>query len=49
MDKEYQKYFSKDDCKHGVIYQGKDRKRPSKIKWTDREYHVQGNADVEHS
>ena len=26
----------------------KYRKRASKIKWTDREYHVQYNADVAH-
>ena len=32
--------------KHGVIDQGKDRKRVSKIKWTYREYHVQDHADV---
>ena len=35
-------------CKHGVIDQGKYRKRASKIKWTDREYHVQDNAGVAH-
>ena len=34
--------------KNGVIDQGKDRKRSSKRKWTDREYHVQDNADVAH-
>ena len=34
--------------KHGVIDQGKYRKRDSKRKWTDREYHVQDNADVAH-
>ena len=34
--------------KHGVIAQGKDRKRASKRKWTDIEYHVQDNADVAH-
>ena len=33
-------------CKHGVINQWKDIKRASKIKWTDREFHVQDNADV---
>ena len=38
----------KDDRKHGVIDQGGDRKRASKRKWTDREYHVQDNADVAH-
>ena len=35
-------------CKHGVIDQGKDIKRACKIKWTEREYHVQDNADVAH-
>ena len=40
--------MSKDHRKHGVIYQVKYRKRASKIKWTDREYHVQDNADVAH-
>ena len=33
---------------HGVTYQGKYRKRVSKIKWTFREYHVQDNSDVSH-
>ena len=35
-------------CKHGVIDQGKYRKISIKRKWTDREYHVQDNADVAH-
>ena len=48
LDKEYQKHLSKDDRKHGVIGQGKYRKIPSKRKLTDREYHVQDNADVAH-
>ena len=43
-----QKHLSKDDSKHGSIYQRKDSKRSSKIKWTDGEYHVQDNADVAH-
>ena len=38
--------MSKDDLKHGVIDQGKYRKISSKITWTDRDYHVQDNADV---
>ena len=38
--------MSKDYRKHGVIDQGKYRKWSSKRKWTDREYHVQDNADV---
>ena len=48
LAKGFQKYMSKDDRKHGVIDQVKYRKRSSKIKWTDREYHVQDNADVAH-
>ena len=40
--------MSKDDRKHGVIDYGKDRKKASKRKWTDREYHIQDNADVAH-
>ena len=43
-----QKQMSKEHCKHGVIDQGKDRKRAIKRKWTDREYHVQDNTDVSH-
>ena len=35
-------------CKHGFIDQGKYRKISSKIKCTDREYHVQDNADIAH-
>ena len=40
LAKESQEHLSKDDRKHGVIYQGKYRKISSKRKWTDREYHV---------
>ena len=40
--------MSKDDLKHGFIGQGKYRKISSKTKCTDREYHVQDNADVSH-
>ena len=40
--------ISNDDRKHGLIDQAKDRKIFSKIKCTDREYHVQDNADVSH-
>ena len=36
LDKEFQKHLSKNDCKYGVIYQGKYRKRSGKRKWTDR-------------
>ena len=41
-------YISKEHRKHGAIDQGKYRKRSSKRKWTDREYHVQDNADAAH-
>ena len=40
--------MSKDHWKHGVIYQGKYKKRASKIKWIDTEYHIQDNFDVAH-
>ena len=32
---------------NGAIYQGKLRKRFMDIKWTERKYHVQDNAEVE--
>ena len=32
---------------NGVIDQGKSRKRYMNRKWTERNYHVQDNADVE--
>ena len=38
--------MSKEHRKNGIIDQVKYRKRSSKRKWTDREYHVQDNADV---
>ena len=40
--------LSKEHRKHGVIDKRKYRKISSKIKCTDREYHVQDNADVSH-
>ena len=46
--KQSQKYLPKEHHKYGVIYQGKYRKRYSKIKWIDRDYHVQDNADNSH-
>ena len=48
LDKYFQKHLSNDERKHGFIDQGKDRKRSSKRKFTDREYHVQDNAGVAH-
>ena len=46
MAKQPQNNMSKEHRKHGVTDQGKYRKRDSKRKWTDRQYHVQDNSDV---
>ena len=48
MDKQFQEHMSKEHRKHGVIDQRKYRKTASNRKWTDRDYHVQYNADVSH-
>ena len=48
MSKQFQKYLSKEHRKHRVVDQVKYRKISSKIKWTDREYNIQDNADVAH-
>ena len=48
LAKQFQKNLYKEHRKHGVIDQVKDRKTASKRKWTDREYHIQDNADVVH-
>ena len=48
LAKYFQKHMSIDDHKNGVIDQGKYREIYSKRKWTDRQYHVQGKADVPH-
>ena len=40
--------MAKEHRKHGVIDQGKYRKRARKRKWTDREYHFQYNDDIAH-
>ena len=39
--------MSKEHRKHGVIDQGEYSNISSKMKWTDRDYPVQDNADVE--
>ena len=46
LAKQFQKHLYKEHRKYGFIDQGKYRKRASKIKWMDKEYHVQDNADV---
>ena len=43
---EFQKHLSTDARKHGVIDKGKLKKRASKRNWTEKEYHVQNDADV---
>ena len=45
LSKELQQHLSKE---HGVIAQGKCKKRLMEIKWTDIDYHVQDNADFSH-
>ena len=46
LAKEFQKYLSKDDRKNGFTDQVIYREISSKRKWTDREHHVQDNANV---
>ena len=48
LAKQLQKYLFNEHSKHVVLNQEKYRKIASKIKWTDREYHVQYNANVAH-
>ena len=48
LSKKFQQHLCNKYHKHGVIDQGKYRKKSSKIKRIDKEYHVQGNADVAH-
>ena len=45
---ELQKHKSKENRNHGVTDKVKYRERFNKIKWTDRQYHVQDNAYVAH-
>ena len=42
------KHTSMDHHKYGFIDQGKYRRRASRLKWTDREYHVQYKYDLAH-
>ena len=46
LAKEFQHHITKDHRQNGVIYQGKKNKWFMERKWTDRQYHVQVNADV---
>ena len=44
--KQFQRYLLKEHSKHGVIDRGNERKRASKRKCIEIEYHLQDNADV---
>ena len=46
--REFKDHLEGEHRKNGVIDQGKPRKIIMNRKWTEREYHVQDNADVEH-
>ena len=45
---EFQKYLPDPTWEHGLLYQVKDRKRASKWKRTECEYHVQDSKHVPH-
>ena len=48
FSKEFQHHMTKEHRKNGVFDWGKNNKRFMERKWTDRQYHVQDNADVSH-
>ena len=48
LSTEFQNYLTKEHRKNIVFDQGKHKKRFMKIKWIDRHYNVQDNADVSH-
>ena len=48
LAREFKDHLEGEHRKNGVIGQGKSRKRYMNRKCTEREYHVQDNADVEH-
>ena len=48
LAKELQHHLTIDNLKNGVCDQGKNNKLFMERKWTDRQYHVQDNADVAH-
>ena len=47
LSKEFKYHLDKEHRQNGAIDQGKSEKRFMERKWTEREYHVQDNADVE--
>ena len=48
LAKEFQHHIKKEHRKNGLFDQGKNSKWFMEIKCTDRQYHVQVNADVSH-
>ena len=48
LSKKFQHHLTKQHRKNGVIDQGKYRRIFMEIKWTDRQYYAQDNADVAH-
>ena len=48
LAKEFQEHLTKKHRKDGAIDQGKFKKRFMERKWTDRQYHVQYNSNIEH-
>ena len=45
---EFQKHLFRESLKNGKIDHGENKKRTSKQKWNNRDYHVQNKDDVEH-
>ena len=48
LSREPPKYLSNAAHKHGVIDKGKYKQQSGKWKWTEMDYHVQGDSDVSH-
>ena len=48
LAKEFLHHLTREHRKNSVFDQVKNNKRSIEIKWTDRQYHVQDNADVAH-
>ena len=46
--REFKKHLSNTACKYGAINEEKNKKQSSKLKFTERDYHVQDNDDVAH-
>ena len=48
LSRVFQKHLSEPTCAHGFINSWKYRKRSSKRKFMERDYHIQDNKDVQH-